>query len=134
MTTTTIPNETPRFTLFGNLGNDPKEHTTPARTVTQFVYDEIIDDPVEREFTFPERNFLTYSVATGGFKDKPLRWIYCFDEEGLAFRARQGDRLKLEGYFETRTYTNDDGEEKTIRQLVVESCQIVRIKVRSEVA
>lgn len=130
----TTATEPQRFTLYGNLGDDPKPHSIPAKTFTKTVYDEILDDAVEREFTYPERNFLTYSVATGGYEDKPLRWIYCVDWEGNAFRARKGDRLELQGYFEERSYVDKDGEVKTVRQLVVESCRIVFLKVRTAAA
>ncbi len=65
---TTTATEPQRFTLYGNLGDDPKAHSIPAKTFTKMVYDEIIDDAVEKEFTYEERNFLTYSVATGGYR------------------------------------------------------------------
>ena len=131
---TTTTTEPQRFTLYGNLGDDPKSHSIPAKTFTKMVYDEIIDDAVEKEFNYEERNFLTYSVATGGYEDKPLRWIYCFDSEGCAFRARKGDRLELYGYFEERSYIDKDGEVKTIRQFVVENCRIAFLKVRTQAA
>jgi single-stranded DNA-binding protein len=132
---TTTTTEPKRFTLYGNLGDDPKAHTIPAKTFTKMVYDEIIDDAVEKEFTYEERHFLTYSVATGGYDDKPTRWIYCVDWEGCAFRARKGDRLELYGYFEERSYIDKNSNEvKTIRQFVVENSRIVFLKVRKEAA
>jgi single-stranded DNA-binding protein len=121
------------FSLYGNLGGDPEPRTIPAKSGTAMVYDPILDDVVEREYEFSERNFLTLSIATGGYGDLPLRWIYCVDWEGLAFRLRKGDRVKLTGYFETRTYKKD-GDTKTMRQFVVVGVEPIKLKVRDEVA
>jgi hypothetical protein len=63
MKKTTTTTEPQRFTLYGNLGDDPKTHSIPAKTFTKMVYDEIIDDAVEREFNYEERNFLTTKSA-----------------------------------------------------------------------
>ena len=76
------------ITLYGNLGGDPEPHTLQAKSGTRKYYDHIIDEVVEQQYDLPERNFLTYSLATGGYGDKPLRWIYCVDWEGVAFRFR----------------------------------------------
>ena len=121
------------ITLYGNLGGDPESRSIPAKTITKLFYDPIADGPVERLITLDEINFLTFSVACGGYDDKPLRWIHCVDWEGRAFRARKGDNVKLVGFFQDRTYTKD-GEEKTIRQFVVEGCEIKHMKVRSAAA
>jgi len=117
-------------TLYGNLGADPEARNFPAKVITKMVYDEVTDGPVERVITLDERNFLTFSVACGGYGDKPLRWIPCVDWEGRAFRARKGDKLELVGYFEDRTYQKD-GEPKTIRQFVVEGLLIREMKIRN---
>ncbi len=131
---TTTSNEPQRFTLYGNLGADPEGRSIPAKILTKMVYDEVTDGPVEIQYTRKERNFLTYSVASGGYEDKPLRWTWCVDWEGCAFRARKGDRLELFGYFEIRTYIDKQGESKTIRQFVVENSRILDLKIREEVA
>ena len=120
-------------TLYGNLGADPEARNFPAKVITKMVYDEVTDGPVERVITLGERNFLTFSVACGGYGDKPLRWIPCVDWEGRAFRARKGDKLELVGYFEDRTYQKD-GEPKTIRQFVVEGLLIREMKIRQAAA
>ena len=123
------------FTLYGNLGADPKSHSLPARSGIATVYDPIIDDIVEREFDQPELNFLTFSVAVGGYGDLPTRWINCVDWEGCAFRMRKGDRVKLEGYFEERTYTDKKtGEAKAARQFVVLSASLAKLKTRQQIA
>lgn len=121
------------FDLYGNLGRDPEPHSIPAKSGVSLAYDEIIDDVVERPYDLPERNFLTLTLATGGYDDKPLRWHYCIDWNGVCFHYRKGDRVKLHGHFEVRTY-EQDGEEKTIRQFVVQSAQLLKTKVREEVS
>jgi single-stranded DNA-binding protein len=117
------------FSLYGNLGGDPEPHTILAKTGTRRYYDPIIDDMVEREFDLPERNFLTFSLATGGYGDKPIRWHYCVDWEGDAFRLRKGDRVKLTGYFQNRSYQKD-GATKTVRQFVVVGIELLKLKAR----
>ncbi len=129
----TPKNQQATLSLYGNLGGDPEPHSVLAKSGTRKFYDPIIDDVVEREYQLPERNFLTFSLATGGYGDKPLRWHYCVDWEGLAFRLRKGDRVKLTGYFEKRTYEKD-GEKKTVRQFVVVNLEPLKLKVREEVA
>jgi single-stranded DNA-binding protein len=128
--TPTSPNQPKRFNLYGNLGADPEPHSVPAKQLIKTVYDEVTDGPIEKVIDLKERNFLTFSVATGGYDDVPLRWINCIDWEGCAFRARRGDKVELYGYFEDRTYTTRDGEQKTVRQYVVENCQIKFMKCR----
>lgn len=122
------------LSLYGNLGADPKSHSLPARSGIAMVYDAILDEVVEREYQQPERNFLTFSVAVGGYGDIPTRWINCVDWEGCAFRVRKGDRVKLTGYFEDRTYTDKNGETKTGRQFVVLGASLVKLKTRHEAA
>ena len=51
------------ITLYGNVGADPETRTIPGKQVTKEVYDPIIDDLVEREFTTPEREVRTFSIA-----------------------------------------------------------------------
>jgi single-stranded DNA-binding protein len=130
-----MTSKTPKNTLslYGNLGGDPEPHTIEAKSGTRSYYDPIIDDAVETSFDLPERNFLTFSLATGGYGDIPLRWHYCVDWEGVAFRLRKGDRIKATGYFQNRSYEKD-GETKTVRQFVVLSYEPVKLKVREEVA
>jgi hypothetical protein len=99
--TTKTPKNT--LSLYGNLGGDPEPHTIEAKSGTRTYYDPIIDDAVETSYDLPERNFLTFSLATGGYGDKPLRWHYCVDWEGVAFRLRKGDRIKARRPATSRT-------------------------------
>ncbi len=124
----------PIFTVYGNMGSDPTERTIEARTCTKTVFNPVIDGPEERTWEQPEINFLTFSVATGGYDDKPLVWIPCVDWDGFALRSRKGDQVEVNGYFEFRTYTDKrSGQEKTIRQLVVTNFRIRKPKIRHEV-
>jgi hypothetical protein len=54
------------------------------------------------------------------------------DGEGVSFRLRKGDRVKVVGYFQKRSYEKD-GETKIVRQFVVVSIEPVKLKVREEV-
>jgi hypothetical protein len=53
------------------------------------------------------------------------------DGEGVSFRLRKGDRVKVVGYFQKRSYEKD-GETKIVRQFVVVSIEPVKLKVREE--
>ncbi len=124
------------ITLYGNMGGDPEPRRFESKTITKTVYDPVTDGQVERTYTVDEVNFLTFSVACGGYGDKPLRWIPCVDWEGVAFRARKGDQVKILGYFEIRTYKDkkDGNKEKTMRQFVVKNFEIRKYKIRHAAA
>lgn len=130
MATTNTTNSPKRCTLIGHLGHDPERRTIPAKQEIKTVYDPVADGPVDKVIDLPERNFLTYSVACNIDRDTPARWINCVDWEGEAWRARQGDKVELTGYFEQRSYTNKQGERKTVRQFVVQSYRMLRMKTR----
>jgi single-stranded DNA-binding protein len=128
-------NSNNNVTLYGNIGRDPEQHSTPARSGVRKYYDAMIDEVVEQECDFPESHFLTYSVCCGGYNDIPVRWHNCVDWEGNAFRVRKGDRVKLQGQFQTRTYEDKNtGEFRESRQFVVVACEILKLKVREEAA
>ena len=110
------------ITLYGNVGGDPETRTIPGKQVTKQFYDPIIDDMVEREFTTPEREVRTFSIAVSK-KDTEgndvTRWIRCDDWNRLSRLVGKGDRVKVKGHFRERTYQKD-GETKTVRDFVVE--------------
>ena len=54
---------TPQIHLFGNLGGDPETKTLPGRTFNRDVYDAILDDAIEKEYTTPDREILVASLA-----------------------------------------------------------------------
>lgn len=109
------------ITLYGNVGGDPETRTIPGKQVTKEVYDPIIDDTVEREFTTSEREVRTFSIAVSK-KDSEgndvTRWIRCDDWNNLSRLVRKGDRVKIKGHFRERTYQKD-GETKTVHDFLV---------------
>ena len=98
------------ITLYGNVGNDPETRTIPGKQVTKQFYDPIIDDMVEREFTTPEREVRTFSIAVSK-KDTEgndvTRWIRCDDWNRLSRLVGKGDRVKVKGHFRERSYEKD---------------------------
>ena len=111
--------------FYGTLGGDPEPRCLPAKPGSRHVYDPVTDQVIEKRLEVPELSFLTYSVATGGFGDQPLRWVSCVDREGAAFRLKKGDRVKLDGYFEVRNYGKDD-QKKAVRQFVVVGAELAK--------
>ena len=84
------------ITLYGNVGNDPETRTIPGKQVTKQFYDPIIDDMVEREFTTPEREVRTFSIAVS--KKDPegndvTRWISGFKTTGALRKAKLEGRI-----------------------------------------
>lgn len=130
----TNSNQSKTVTLFGNLGKDPQLRQVAPKEVTMDVYDPIVDDVVERTFMTEPREFLTYSIAV---QSKEMReqgleaaWIYCVDWESLGKTYRKGDRIRVRGHFEERTYTDTKtGEDKTIKQFVVAETKLEKMKV-----
>jgi single-stranded DNA-binding protein len=127
---------TPQITLFGNLGADPETHTLNGRTVSQEVYDIVTDQVVVREHTTAERQIRTVSLAVNGKDangDEILRWHRLVDFADYLTDCRKGDRLKVTGYFRDRTYLKD-GEEKSIRELVLTGAEIQPKKDKAQAA
>ena len=122
---------TPQITLFGNLGADPEIRTLNGRTVTQDVYDIVTDQVVTREHTTDERQIHTVSFAVNG-KDNDdkeiVRWHRLVDFADYLTNCWKGDRLKVTGYFRNRNYLKD-GEEKTIRELVLTAAAEIQPKL-----
>lgn len=121
------------LTLSGHLGGDPESRSLPAKVETGPVYDPITDQVVERTVRTPELNFLAYSLATGGYDDHPLCWHSCIDQEGVGFRLRKGDRVRLTGYFHVRAYASR-GQTRTSRRFIVLGVEILRAKSRESAA
>jgi single-stranded DNA-binding protein len=122
--------------LYGNLGNDPKLRSTRDQVISRSVYDPILDDAVEREFTRPGRELHIVSLAVNA-KDgqgQPItRWHRCVDWRGLTATYRKGDRVALTGFFRVRKYQKD-GETQEIRELVITDAQLLHIKTREQAA
>ena len=99
------------ITLYGNVGGDPETRTIPGKQVTKQFYDPIIDDMVEREFTTPEREVRTFSIAVSKKDDEGkdvTRWIRCDDWNRLSRLVGKGDRVKVEGESAPAASLRDD--------------------------
>jgi single-stranded DNA-binding protein len=127
---------TPQITLFGNLGADPETHTLNGRTVSREVYDIALDDVVVREHTTAERQIRTVSFAVNG-KDgdgeEIVRWHRLVDFADYLTGCQKGDRLKVTGYFRDRAYVKD-GEEKSIRELILTAAEIQPKREKAQAA
>ncbi len=87
---------------------------------------------VEREFTSPESEVRTFSIAVSKKDDEGndvARRAHCDDWNRLSRLDGEGDRVKGKGHFRERTY-HKDGETKTVRDFVVEDLKIERHKIR----
>jgi single-stranded DNA-binding protein len=128
-------NSTPSGTVFGNLGGDPKVFETKESTYTFMAFDPILEEMVEREGTRQAGEFRTFSIAIQEDGMESPYWLQCVDWNNLSKMCRKGDRVKLTGRLEDRTYTDKKTqEEKTVRQLVVETLSIQSAKVRTKAA
>jgi single-stranded DNA-binding protein len=123
---------TPQITLFGNLGGDPETRTLKGRTVTREAYDIVTDEVIVREHTTDDRQIRIASLAVNGKDDNGdeiSRWHRLVDFADHLDHCLKGDRLKVTGYFRDRPYVKD-GEEKTIRELIVTAAAIQPKRVR----
>jgi single-stranded DNA-binding protein len=127
------------ITLFGNVGKDPEVRLIPGKDIVKKIYDPIVDDVVEKTIPLPERELRTFSIAvnytdpeTG---EDEVRWKYCEDWNGLCALnlVRQGDRLRVDGYFRLHYYEKD-GERKTAQSFVVQRLEVLRRRRAPEVA
>jgi len=117
---------TPRITVYGNLGADPETRTLKGRTVPKEYYDFAKDEVVTEVHTTKERQIRTASLAVNGrdeHGEEITRWHRLVDFEEHLAACHKGDRLKVTGYFRDRSYRKD-GEEKTIRELIVASAEV----------
>ncbi|HEX3555896.1 MAG TPA: hypothetical protein VIA62_21985, partial [Thermoanaerobaculia bacterium] len=107
-------------------GADPKTHTLKGRTVSQERYDVATDEVVVHEKTTDERQIHTVGLAVNGRDENGLeitRWHRLVDFGKHLTGCHKGDRLKVTGFFRDRTYLKD-GEEKSIRELIVTASEI----------
>jgi single-stranded DNA-binding protein len=120
-------------TVYGNLGGDPKVHQIPEQTGTRPVYDPPTGAVVEKTFTRQAREFRTVSLAVKTKEMDEPRWIQCVDWTNETKLFCKGDRVRVVGHFEVRTYTKD-GETKRHEQFVVKTATLERAKIQTEAA
>ena len=123
----------PVVTLFGNLGNNPDVRVIPAQDITRHVYDPVLDQVLEKTIYQEEREFRTLSVAVSTREMEEPRWIRCIDWTNASRLFQKGDRVRLTGFFQVRTYEKD-GETRRFRQFVIQTATLERAKIQQEEA
>jgi single-stranded DNA-binding protein len=121
------------ITLYGNLGGNPEIREIPEKEGSRRVYDPVLDEVVEKPFIRRAREFRTFSLAVSTKEMEEPRWIRCVDWANESRLFRKGDRVKLIGHFEVRTYEKD-GQLKRVRQFVVRTADLERAKIRQDEA
>ncbi len=128
-----MANSNPIVTLFGNLGGNPDVREIPEQEITRHVYDPVLDQVVEKTFSQEAREFRTFSVAVSTKEMEEPRWIHCVDWKNDSRLFQKGDRVRLTGRFQVRTYEKD-GETRRIRQFVVQTATLERAKMQMDEA
>jgi single-stranded DNA-binding protein len=123
----------PIVTLFGNLGGTPDLRTIPAQDTTRHVYDPLTDQVVEKSIHREARPFRTFSLAVRLKEMDEPRWIACVDWSNESRLFQKGDRVRLTGFFQVRTYEKD-GETRRVRQFVVKTATLERAKIQIDEA
>lgn len=123
----------PIITLFGNLGGTPEIRTIPAQDTTRHVYDPLTDQVVEKTVHREARQFRTFSLAVRRKEMDEPRWIHCIDWNNESRLFQKGDRVRLTGSFQVRTYEKD-GETRRLRQFVVKTATLERAKIQIDEA
>ena len=135
--------ETNRITLTGFLGGDREIRFTQGRTRTMTRYNEIAEMEEEYEVTASGREYAVLSLAT--HQQVASRWTTVWHRlivwnlgQGMHWwnvrLARRGDKVRVTGRLETCRFASDDGVVRELTQVVVESYQCLRPKVRIEEA
>ena len=128
-----MANSNPILTLFGNLGGNPDLRILPAQETSRHVYDPATDQVVEKAFFREAREFRTFSLAVSTKEMEEPRWIRCVDWTNESRLFQKGDRVRLTGFFQIRTYEKD-GDTRRVRQFVVKTATLERAKLSLEQA
>ena len=128
-----MANSNPILTLFGNLGGNPDLRILPAQETFRHVYDPATDQVVEKKISQEAREFRTFSLAVSTKEMEEPRWIRCVDWTNESRLFQKGDRVRLTGFFQIRTYEKD-GETRRVRQFVVKTATLERAKLSLEQA
>ncbi len=123
----------PILTLFGNLGGTPDVRTLPAQDTSRHEYDPVKDQVVQKPIHREERQFRTFSLAVRTKEMDEPRWIPCIDWNNDSRLFQKGDRVRLTGFFQVRTYEKD-GETRRLRQFVVKTATLERAKFQMDEA
>lgn len=126
--------------LKGFLGKDREILQTTERTEIRRRWNDVAEQYDEYEVTLPARDYARLSLSA--MRQVDGRWVQRWHRLvvwGLADQAwwnvrlaRKGDRVRVTGHEEVYRFTDEDGVEHEITQIVVESFQILRPKTRRE--
>lgn len=111
--------------VIGFLVGDPKtQGATQPTAFTEMVYDARLGDMVEREGVRPASEHRTFSISVQQKgMDRP-HLVQCVDYHNLSKLCRDGDKVAIRGYLETRTHSDD--QIPAPKQLVVEELTILK--------
>ena len=123
-------------TLIGYLGRTPEIRDTATCTVEVERYNEVAEGTDTFEYETHSREYAVFSVAThtGHGDSRSTTWNRCilWNADRLEHRhlriAKAGERVEVKGRWETYTFTDQNGQERTGRQLVVESFRVLQHK------
>jgi len=119
--------------LFGFLGKDPEIRQTRVRTYRVKRLNRVAQCYDRYEFTTRPRNFIVVSLATHDANGETT-WhrLVAWNGDQLCHRnlrfAGKGDRVKVQVRPETFRYTDDDGNERKLRQLIVLRFRVLKSK------
>ena len=123
-------------TLIGYLGRTPELRDTATRTVEVERYNQVAETTEILEYETRSREYAVFSVAThsGHGSSRSTTWNRCilWNADRLEYRplrmAKPGERVEVKGRWNLYTFTDEAGQERTVRQLVVESFRVLQHK------
>jgi single-stranded DNA-binding protein len=127
------------ITLIGYLGKDREIRQTQERTFTASHYNAVAEMKEEYDVRVPPRDFIRLSLATREEGNSAPTWhqLVVWSPDHRGFRnirlARKGDLVKVTGRLDTFRYTKD-GRTQELQQIVVETFQLLKLKIRHEIS
>ena len=129
---------TTTITLTGYLGRDREIRDTKAPTYTVKRWNEIAETTDEYDVTPPSRSYALLSLATheGRNGSRRTTWhrLIAWNVDRMDRRsvrlARKGDLVRVTGRRETFSFTDDDGQEREVQQVIVDDLVFLRKKAR----
>jgi single-stranded DNA-binding protein len=124
-------------TLVGYLGKDRVVHQTQERTFTASRFNRIAEMDEQYEVRIRPRDFIRMSLATRSAYDSAPTWhqLVVWSPDHRGFRsvrlARKGDLVKVTGRLDTFRYNDRTGDHE-LHQIVVETFQLLRLKIRHQ--
>ena len=128
------------ITIEGFLGKDRELRETPDRTCLGSRWNEVAEMNEPYEFTVRGREFIRLSLAEKVVTPRgtETRWhslvawdLHRQSVAGIRL-ARKGDRVRITGRREKYGFTTPNGEYRENVQVVIESFQFLKHKIRHE--